>query len=190
MHKLEIDKEGPVDIVFLRLTEWITPFFHKTGHTPNLITKYSLIMGLGAAYYLWKGFIGIFAALFLCSYLFDCVDGYMARRYHQETVFGDYYDHASDILKFLATLYVFILKYSRDLLLPVLLSIGVLLAVSCVYIGCSQKYSKKAGSNGESIEIFMSFCSAEDTIHWVKYCSSGTLMIAVVLGAVYLEWMH
>jgi phosphatidylglycerophosphate synthase len=190
MHKLEADKEGPIDRMFLQITEWITPFFHKTGHTPNLITTYSLVMGLGAAYYLWKGSIGIFAALFLGSYLFDCVDGYMARRYHQVTVFGDYYDHASDILKFLVTLYVFTQKYSWDLLLPVLISIGVLLAISCVYLGCSQKYSRTAGGKAESIDIFMSFCRAEDTIHWVKYCSNGTVMVAVVLGAVYLEWMH
>jgi len=190
MHKLEIDMEGPVDIVFLQLTEWITPFFHKTGHTPNMITTYSLVMGLGAAYCLWKGYIKSFIVLFLVSYLFDCVDGYMARRYGQETVFGDYYDHTADIIKFLITLYVFILKYSWGILLPVLISIGILLAISCVYLGCSQKYRKRTESREESIDILMTFCSAEDTIHWVKYCSNGAVMLAVVVGVIYLERMH
>ena len=191
MHKLPTEKEGPIDIVFLTLTEWVTPLFHATGHTPNIITTYSLLMGLGAAYYLWKGYVGIFTALFLVSYLLDCVDGYMARRYNQETVFGDYYDHVSDIMKFLVTVYVFTLKYEWKLLLPVLLCIGVLLSISCVYLGCSQKYSKGAAMHKtETIDILMSFCSAEDTIHWVKYCSSGTLMVAVVVWAIYLNGLH
>jgi len=190
MHKLESDKEGPIDLLFLQLTEWITPFFHKTGHTPNMITTYSLVMGLGAALCLWKGYINSFIVLFLASYLFDCVDGYMARRYDQETVFGDYYDHTADIIKFIVTIYVFLLKYPLDLLLPVLICIGFLLAISCVYLGCSQKYRKRTESREESIDILMAFCSAEDTIHLVKYCSSGTVMVAVVLGVSYLEWMH
>lgn len=189
MHKLPTEKEGPIDILFLQLTEWITPFFHMIGHTPNMITTYSLIMGLGAAYCIWKGYLAAFVALFLGSYLFDCVDGYMARRYHQETVFGDYYDHAADVTKFLATIYVFLLKYSWDSLLPVLIGLGLMLSLSCVYLGCSQAHSKKGSkARNESIDILSAFCSTEDTIHWVKYCSTGTLMIAIVLGACYLEW--
>jgi len=57
--------EGPVDIIFLTITEWITPFFHATGHTPNMITTYSLICGLAAVYCLWKGYLVAFVSLFL-----------------------------------------------------------------------------------------------------------------------------
>ncbi len=192
MHKLPTEKEGPIDLIFLTLTEWITPFLHATGHTPNIITTYSLITGLAAAYALWKGYIVLFSILFMGSYLLDCVDGYMARRYNQETVFGDYYDHACDILKFLAIIYIFLYKYNLRLLIPVLIILGIILSVSCVYLGCSQKhhYEHMSRSTAETIDLLILFCSTEDTIHWVKYCSSGTLMIAVVAAAAYLEWLH
>jgi phosphatidylglycerophosphate synthase len=184
MHKLPTDKEGPIDILFLTLTEWITPFLHATGHTPNIITTYSLVTGLASAYCLWKGYVGSFSVLFLVSYLLDCVDGYMARRYDQVTTFGDYYDHVSDIAKFLVIMYVFVYKYPYRLLSPVLIIIGVILVVSFVYLGCSQHHYRS--STSETLDILLHF-SDKDSIHWAKYCSTGTLMLSVVAAAIYLE---
>jgi len=34
---------------------------------------------------------------YLISYMFDCWDGYYARKYNMESKFGDYYDHVSDM---------------------------------------------------------------------------------------------
>jgi len=189
MHKLPTDKEGPIDILFLTLTEWITPFLHATGHTPNIITTYSLITGLASGYYLWKGYLGSFIALFLVSYLLDCVDGYMARRYNQITTFGDYYDHVSDIAKFLSILYVFIYKYPYRLLKPVFIIIGVILAISFVYLGCSQHHYRSSNSSiSETLDFLIHF-SNKDSIHWAKYCSTGTLAVSVVAAAIYLEYV-
>jgi phosphatidylglycerophosphate synthase len=189
MHKLPTDKEGPIDILFLTLTEWITPPLHAAGHTPNIITTYSLLAGLASGYYLWKGYISAFSVLFLVSYLLDCVDGYMARRYDQITTFGDYYDHVSDIAKFLVIMYVFVYKYPFWRLSPVLVIIGVILALSFVYLGCSQHHYKSTNSSSidETLDMFLHF-SSKDTIHWVKYCSTGTLMVATVVAAIYLEY--
>ena len=40
----------------------------------------------------------ISAILYLTRYIFDCIDGFYARKYNMTTVFGDWYDHISDIL--------------------------------------------------------------------------------------------
>jgi len=189
MHKLTIDNEGPVDIVFLTLTEWITPALHALGHIPNTITTYSLISALGAAYCLWKGFIGAFVGLFLLAYLFDCVDGYMARRYNQITVFGDYYDHISDIIRGFSLLLVIVCKYPLNNVVPVLILLGILVIGMCIYIGCSQKSIKLKNSKSqeETLDIFQSLCARDDTIQWAKYFSCGTIHIASIAAIIYLE---
>jgi len=186
MHKLSADQEGPVDIVILKITEWITPFLHATGHTPNLITTYSLICGLLGAYYLWKGWLVGFVILFSLAYLFDCVDGYMARRYKQTSVFGDYYDHISDIIKVGVLLYVFFIKYSFQQLLPIGIALGLLLVLMMVYQGCAQQIVNGEESK-ETLDLFQKLCISNDTIHWVKYFSCGTFQVAIIAAAVYLE---
>jgi len=189
MHKLSTDREGPIDIVFLTLTEWITPALHATGHTPNLITTYSLLCGLAAAYCLWKGKLVAFVVLFLLAYLFDCVDGYMARRYKQTSVFGDYYDHISDMVKVIALFYVFVCKYSFNKLIPIGIVLMGLLLGMLTYQGCAQKIIKEEGFSNqeETLDLFQSLCATDQTIHWIKYFSCGTFQLAVVAAAIYLE---
>jgi phosphatidylglycerophosphate synthase len=189
MHKLKTENEGPVDIVFLTLTEWVTPLFHATGHTPNMITTYSLLCGLGAAYALWEGWLVTFVVLFLVAYLFDCVDGYMARRYKQMSVFGDYYDHISDVVKTAALFYVIVCKYPIKKVAPIGIALGALLVGMLTYQGCAQKIIKEEGfaNEGETLDMFQNLCASDDTIHWIKYFSCGTFQLAIVAAACYLE---
>jgi phosphatidylglycerophosphate synthase len=184
-----MDKEGPIDIIILTITEWITPLFHATGHTPNLITTYSLLCGLGSAYALWKGYLTLFIVLYMLSYLFDCVDGYMARRYDQMSVFGDYYDHFSDLAKGFAILYVFACKYPVKPLIPVSIGLGILFLGMTVYFGCSQQHINKEESK-ETLDVLRSLCQSDDTIHIAKYFSSGTFTVGILLAGVYLESIH
>jgi phosphatidylglycerophosphate synthase len=189
MHKLDTDQEGPVDIIFLKLTELITPALHATGHTPNVITTYSLLCGLAAAYFLWKGQLVAFVVLYLLAYLFDCVDGYMARRYKQMSVFGDYYDHISDIVKHVVLFSVIFFKYPLNKVLPIGLLLGILGLGMCIHFGCAQKskYQKKPNSQGETLDTLQSLCFTEDTIQWAKYVSCGTFQLGIVAASIYLE---
>jgi phosphatidylglycerophosphate synthase len=186
MRKLSMDQEGPVDILILHIVEWITPTLHATGHTPNLITTYSLICGLLGAYCLWRGFLLAFVLLFSLAYLYDCVDGYMARRYKQTSVFGDYYDHISDIVKMGAVLYVFYSKYSFQRLIPIIIILGLLLIGMFVYQGCAQQIVNGEDSK-ETLDLFQSLCISQDTIQWAKYFSCGTSILAVMGAGIYLE---
>ena len=134
---------------------------------------------------LWNGWLITFVVLFLVAYLFDCVDGYMARRYDQMSVFGDYYDHISDIVKMLAIAAVFLCRYSFVALIPVLLVMVVLGIGSLAYLGCSQRLKK--GGDGETLDIFQAMCSDKERIHWVKYFSTGTFIVGLTVIGAYLE---
>jgi phosphatidylglycerophosphate synthase len=102
MRKIPAEYENPLDDVLLNICDSVAPTFHSYGFTPNIITTISnisviiVIILLLEAKYLW-------AAIFvLIAYFFDCLDGHIARKYDQVTIFGDYYDHISDISKLFA----------------------------------------------------------------------------------------
>ena len=46
MNKLSSNQENPLDLAIYRVTSSLLPFFHDTGHTPNIITTYSFLCGL------------------------------------------------------------------------------------------------------------------------------------------------
>ena len=51
------------------------------------------------------------AIYYMISYIFDCYDGYYARKYNMVTKFGDYYDHIHDLTKHILLFYVL---YKKD----------------------------------------------------------------------------
>ena len=55
--------------------------------------------GFSSAYFIYTHQFLLSAALFIFAYIFDCLDGYVARTYNMVTKFGDYYDHVTDVLK-------------------------------------------------------------------------------------------
>ena len=71
MRKIPSDLENPIDNVLYDLTDWMCPFFYKTGHTPNMITTYSLMTGLLSCYFLWKGRVLLFGIFYAISFFFD-----------------------------------------------------------------------------------------------------------------------
>ena len=113
MHKLPSDTDTLLERGFLGASEAITPALRLLGLTPNGVTTIGLVAGLLSAYCLYRGWIVAFVALSLMNYLSDCVDGYMARRYDMSTVFGDYYDHVSDIVIHISLFAAVVARYPR-----------------------------------------------------------------------------
>ena len=46
MKKIPNEIDNPIDNVLIHLSDLLCPLFKRTGHTPNMITTYSLIFGL------------------------------------------------------------------------------------------------------------------------------------------------
>jgi len=81
------------------ISRFITRGLVKTGATPNMVTLFSIAVGLVGAFLLGKGTYGsqvLGAFLFVASTILDGVDGEMARLLLGETNFGHYLDIGGD----------------------------------------------------------------------------------------------
>lgn len=97
-----------IDPVALRLTYL---FANYTGFTPNQITLFSLILGLVSAIFFLKGdhlSLVLGAVAMELSFVFDCVDGKIARLKKTGTQFGAYWDFIQDRLVQFAALFALI----------------------------------------------------------------------------------
>ena len=110
--KLRIKYENPIDNMIYKIVEILDHIFYKLNFTPNIITTLSLLFGLLSAYYFYyNNYLCI--PLYLFSYILDFSDGFFARKYNMITIFGDYYDHISDLIKFIITFYILYHKIKK-----------------------------------------------------------------------------
>ena len=87
-----------IDPIAFRLTYL---FANYTNFTPNLISLFALIFGLVSAYFFLKGdYLNLIlgAIAMELSFVFDCVDGKIARLKKTGTQFGAYWDFLQDRL--------------------------------------------------------------------------------------------
>jgi phosphatidylglycerophosphate synthase len=114
-HKLPDELEHPITVnVFLKGSDVIVDRFHQCGVSPNDITTISMILGLLAIYYVLQGRPILAAVIYLISYLFDCLDGIKARKFNQETEFGQFWDHLHDWTIFFGLLIAISIKYPMN----------------------------------------------------------------------------
>lgn len=193
MHKLSADDEGPIDNIFAWLVERAAPIFKATGHTPNIITTYSLALGLFAAYNLFRGNMVVFAMASVISYFMDCADGYVARKYKMTSKFGDVYDHGSDTIINIATAAAFYMRYAgrivwRPLTIAVTVAFAVIVALMLTHLGCQQWIHNPDNRKvEESLDILRVACPRADMIGWTRYFSCGTAKMALVAVVLYFE---
>ena len=114
MRKLPIEYENPIDNLIYELVVFVAPYFKKLNIIPNQITTIGNIFGVIGIYKLYKNFFFTSGLYYFIRYIFDCLDGYYARKYKLVTKFGDYYDHISDII--ISIIYI-IFMFSKNRLL-------------------------------------------------------------------------
>ena len=106
MSKLQPHQEHPGEVLCYRFAEAVSPFFKRLGFTPNGLTTISNVGALMALYGAANRMTTLFVLGYAIKYLFDCADGYFARRYQMTSRFGDLYDHVSDLLFVLGLLWL------------------------------------------------------------------------------------
>lgn len=178
--------EGPVDLICLKIVEAIAPVLHSTGHTPNIVTTYSLLAGLASIYFLYAHNIAAFVGLNLVSFILDCTDGYMARRYKMVSKFGDLYDHASDIFVNGLLAYAVYSLYGWTRIAPLFFVGLFLLAGLLFYFGCTQSYHNK-GDAEELLDLCRILNFHPETYKWARYFSCGTFKLFTIAAIAYLE---
>ena len=184
MNKVPETMENPVDAQILVISEGTLPFFYRTGHTPNVLTTYSFLLGLAAVHGLWRESVAAFSICYPLGYFFDCVDGQFARHYKMVSRFGDLYDHITDVVVNVALLLVILYrrgKYIRPLEAFVF---AVLLLLMATQLGCQQ--AQYSSDKPETLDSMAPLCAKADWILWTRYFGTGTVSLVVLLYVIVL----
>jgi len=131
----------------------------------------------------------------LFSYLFDCVDGHMARKYNMCTKFGDFYDHISDWGYFIALFYVaFIIRgfksFAKPYRIPIFAILGLAIIGMMVHMGIQEWiYREDSGehSQGPTLNYFarvaQGICASHPTecVKGSRFLGTGTFVMIVMI---------
>lgn len=188
MKKLPDHLDNQIDNVLTSIVKSTVDLFYNIGFNPNGITTLSLIFGILAVYFLKCGRYIESSVCYLISYFFDCMDGYMARKYNMTTAFGDYYDHIKDAIVFVLLTYVLYLKFKNVkgwmkfiplIIIPFLITTGI-------HFGCQEIYYNNI-VNSDSLDFTKKYCPADtrkdakSILQKTKYFSSGSLIAVTCL---------
>lgn len=80
------------------LADKLIPILHDYELTPNWITTISSLFTIFSALLILKRQYILASLSYLIGYFFDCMDGRMARKYNQSSLFGEAYDFTSDTI--------------------------------------------------------------------------------------------
>ena len=141
--KIPYELENPIDALIYGTSDFTVTFLHKMGLKPNDITTLSFISGMISIYFLYIKKFPEAALIYFISYYFDCLDGYMARKYKQISVFGDYNDHITDVLVNGLFIYTFFTHSNAPIFLK-MINIAFLL-LFLINQGCVDCYIKNNG---------------------------------------------
>jgi len=194
MRKIPIEIENPFDNYIIELSDITLPVVYDYGFQPNTITTLSNIVAIIVVILLFKSQYYLAAFFVIVSYFFDCLDGHMARKYNMVTIFGDYYDHISDILKFLSILTAMYIINSKKFfeILPFIIT---LLVLSLIHMGCQELYYNKDQS--QTLDFFKKSCpvsnepSKNELINVMKNTrlfGTGTLFFGLAISIIYYNF--
>lgn len=179
--KIPRELENPLDNVIIDFCTFLNPHLKKMGFTPNILTTISLLTGIVAAWFVYNSLFSLAAGFILISYVFDCLDGNMARMFDMVTSFGDWYDHVSDISKY-GILYLVVLTNPR-------LSFGfkaafalvtlTLMILMYVHFGCQELSYQK--NKTDSLSTLEALCPEKSLIRYSKYVGCGTWISSLIL---------
>ena len=192
--KIQKDIENPIDNILIDYSESIGEALYEISNgtiTPNMITTISLICSVLGSYFILKQKYIFGAWFYALGYFFDCLDGNYARKYNMTTVFGDWYDHLADLIKYLLIgLAIYLSPVDTKYKLFILFSNLVLLYLLITHLGCQEKNynSEDCDCNG-ILRTFLNLCPEKKWIHVTKYFGCGTMtlfnFIAISLLAVF-----
>ena len=197
--KSKIQYENPLDLLFYKIGDIISPIFYALNLTANHLTIIGLLLGLLSLYYLYVNNLLLFGILWMLSFFFDCIDGGYARKYKMVSEYGDMLDTVSDYIKIILLIFVVYKKYNfkeilnnkkGHVLIIVLLLINGYFQVGCLeamnptsiknskYILSHSNANKCLFKNKKYIDIFLRLG---------KYFGNGVLAAFIVVYAYYFK---
>lgn len=176
--KIPSKYENPIDNLLIYISKYVSIFLYNntTFITPNILTTLSLIIGLYSIFLIYFKYYKLGAIIYIISYFFDCLDGHYARKYNMVTEFGDYYDHISDVIKWLLKLSVIlILNIKVKTKIIIISTILFLTFLSTVHL-CYQELNSTE-KNFTVLKYTSKLCNNPKYIKYSKYFGVGTYVI-------------
>lgn len=195
IRKIPAELDSPVDNVLLLGVRATVAFYRNLGLTPNGITTLSLLTGLTSAWLLYRQWYLASSGLYLISYYYDCMDGYMARKYSLTSNLGDIYDHIKDYVTGVLIIYLLYVDYRAASHLFALLAIPFFLITSSIHIGGQEVYYGKKNHN-TTLSLFIRVsmvsdkASAARQMRLTRFFSTGSLTIAICSLIAALAWLR
>ena len=181
VNKLIDQYECPYDIILLQFIDTHIELYKDIS--PNTITTIGILFGLLSAYNISHANFRFAAILFLIAYYLDCVDGKVARKYNKVTLFGDYYDHISDMLKYIVISYS-LYQSDNQRFIELSYILVIMLLVLMVHFGCQEKIYNKDISH--TIGLFKYIIPDKvdhcKLIEYTRFCGNGTLIFILFLS--------
>ena len=195
--KIDPDCENPIDNVLIQCADKVSDLLYLANSivainvvTPNMITTVSNTFSIFGVYYLYNGYAFPYFLCVWLGYFFDCLDGHFARKYDMCTVFGDYYDHVSDVIVHIALFASWYMKYSvlffqLSITLRIICVTGLLLIgfMAAVHIASQEiHHSRIAVTNhrSNSMNVLKTFYLIDKKyLKYTRYFGAGTLMTTV-----------
>lgn len=191
--KVDASIENPIDNIMINISEWLSPYFRKMNYTPNGITTVSLIFGIASLYNLYHHNVYQFAIYFILAHLFDCMDGYYARKYHMVSDTGDKYDHIKDLIIVISFVLIMYKQYNVTDFPVLLLVVCVMAVLSIMSVNCHEKITHK-DHKSDTLKVFDFVTPDKEKCltytNYLKYFGPGTLVLVVVAAVIYIEWQQ
>ncbi len=197
MRKLPCKYENQIDNVLYKIIPNATDFLYNIGFTPNGVTTLSTLCGIASIYNITHKNYIIASLFYLLFYWFDCVDGYMARRYNMVTEFGDSYDHFKDMIVMLIVVYHIIMSNINNIgiKIGIIILIAIIAFGTLVQLSCQETYIKTHNVMGEELSDTLSditLCPATNpddaTSHlaYSRFAGCGSLTMAICLVLIFV----
>lgn len=169
----------PLDILFYKLSDCVSDPLHKLNITPNMITIFSIFIN-GIVYRLLNTGQNRQAVVFiLFHYFLDCLDGYMARKYKQFSVLGDYLDHISDIIFTINVLYQLYKNNSFNRFKWKIMIYICFVLLMMMHLGCQEKIANNKIS--PSLNITKKLCYKDSWVKYTRFFGPGTITLVLCI---------
>lgn len=175
--------EHIIDQKFIGFSEYLSPKFKSMGFTPNLITTLGLISGILCGKFFIQKIYFVSVFFWLLSYLFDCLDGFFARKYDMRSKLGDYYDHGCDFFKFIMINYLILYsKINRKYKIVFMIIQFILLILNAWHTGCQEQLNKFNKKNDQELWAFLKMlCKDKNQIMYSKMFGAGVYIVFVAI---------
>lgn len=172
--------ENPIDNVIIDICEQINPILFYLNITPNIITSCSLIIGIISGLLVYKGCFIIGGLTYFIAYILDCMDGNFARTYNMVTIFGDWYDHVSDVMKIIIIILAIttnsLISFNNKLIF--MFGFTILQITSAIHMGCQEKIYNNPS---QTLRFTQYLCAKPSYIRYSRYVGVGTMISFVTL---------